>query len=174
VAKSGILGQHEIAVLDRLFLQAHASVDAVRQSHALGAGIHYPKVPATLTESLVAHCLPRLLGDEASVIRGGRLGDLLLQSKERQRPRIVAVKGTGTARWITITASDLSADILVWVDYGLRIERRRGPVEIWVFRGAVRRRLVGGRLRLEKALAVYPDSSRQSYLVEPRTLRVYR
>ena len=90
-----------------------------------------PKLPAALSEGIAEMMLPKLFDVRLIVDPPGNT-DLAFMN-ERDGIHLIAVKGTGPSRWITVTLTDLQADDLVWVDYSHRITGRNQPTKLWVF-----------------------------------------
>ena len=117
----------EIRALDDLYLRGDRALEELRAEAPVGRFLHATKVPPRLTESIVALACEQLFGAGSVVLdeRGGH--DLQVRSS-RQRRLKVGVKGTGRGDWVTITATDRGAHVLVWVDYSERLHDNRRPV----------------------------------------------
>jgi hypothetical protein len=120
----------ELACLDRIYLNLCEHVLHLRAEHVVARHLQLPKLPSALSEGIVACTVARLFGRGATPVRvqGVDLGVAHSGSVSR-----VGVKGTGKARWVTITPSDLKGDYLVWVDYTCRLTESACPVDLWTF-----------------------------------------
>lgn len=141
MSKPALLNAEGVVRLDRLYRRAYADGLAARETDPLAYCLHLPKLPELLSLSVAAIIAPNLIG--ADLVLGRAPHDL-----ETGAGRGVAVKGTGPTRWITLTAADRLADILIWIDYTDRIVHG-GPVSVLAVR--VRDGLTDAPTRLTRA-----------------------
>jgi hypothetical protein len=155
VASSGFLGQDELRALDAIFLAATRAVEELRQKHPVGRHLQRPKLPSALTEGLAAAIAPCVFGATA-VARRPRSGrsDLVVTDGTGVE-RLMAVKGTGSARWISLTQTDMEASCLLWLDYTERIATESSSAGLWVFDGPMTRWASPGRATLRQAIERY-------------------
>ena len=110
-------------------------ISDLQKQSSLADDINFPKLPSTLTESLVVHLvrlgviLPEFKG--AKIDLGGGRADILVDGGRAQ----IEVKGTTENKWVTLGKKDVTADFLVWIyfpDYFTSIVPH--SVEVYVFK----------------------------------------
>ena len=153
-ARPPFLQLHELSALDEIFLDAIAVIEGLKRKHPVGEHLQRPKLPAALTEGLAAAAVPAIFGAHVVALRprSGR-SDLLAVDALSGHESLVAVKGTGAARWITLTTTDVEANCLLWVDYTNRLADRQSPPQVWVFDQRLEDWARTGRATLRQALA---------------------
>ena len=161
----GFLLPHELQALDGLYLLATRAVNELREAHPVGRHLQRPKLPSTLTEGLAAAMVPTVFGP-AALARRPRSGrsDIEVTNSDSVPDLLVAVKGTGAARWITVTATDIEAGCLFWLDYTERLETLESPAWLWVFERPLAEWLQPGRITLRQLT--------RRYGIEPQLLFV--
>jgi hypothetical protein len=132
--KRRLLTPCEIVALEALLFRAREAMEQLRRSDPIGVHLQLPKIPARLAESIVASHAKEILGIGTSAVLGDRASDLCAYTDGGFKST-VAVKGTGPARWVTLTRVDLQADCLVWVDYTERMGNHAAPLDVHEFRG---------------------------------------
>jgi hypothetical protein len=158
---NGFLGVEAIVELDRLFLDAYGSIEVLKaQSPATGQHLATPKLPTALSEGIAALAVPRLLGPGCAARNPTGRNDMEIQPDGR----IVAVKGTGPSKWISITKTDLLADCLIWLDYSRRLDSAASSIDLWLFDDPVRLWATKNRLTFLQA--------RRAFDREPKRLRI--
>jgi hypothetical protein len=155
-----LLDADGIRRLDRVYRRAYAHAIVERQSEPLARHIHLPKLPELLSLSIAALVGPHLIG--AELARGRPPHDLRTHANQD-----IAVKGTGPSRWITVTAADRQAHILIWVDYAARITRG-SVVEVLAVR--VRDGLADAPRVLTRSQLEKRTPSLQTLAIDPETL----
>jgi hypothetical protein len=171
MARRSLLTAEEVCELDDVFLSHYAHVAELRTGREVARHLHAPKLPSILTESITALAADVIWGEGALASNGGRRGDLVVETVGRARDIVVAVKGTGPCRWITVTPSDLQADALVWVDYSERLQSLQGPVFLEVFASPPRKWINRpGRSTFAGLDQAFPRSARRRLPVEVKDL----
>ena len=131
---SSFLTEAELAELDRLYLAAVSTIEELRaETPGLGKHLCLPRLPTALSEGIGAAVVPRLFGGGAIAFRPGQRNDLGVRYWGKGSAQIIAVKGTGSARWITVTPTDLQADRLLWIDYSRRLRKGAATVDLYLF-----------------------------------------
>jgi len=120
-APKGLLGDDEVRRLAHEFAQTVAFIRSRRTVEPLAIHIQYPKLPAALTEAIVARSLARgaitLPGVRVSAVApGGATADLVLSTDVGELR--VEVKATSRG-WTAFNPKDLTADFVVWLDVDL-------------------------------------------------------
>jgi hypothetical protein len=153
-----------VETLDGLYLRGEAALRQLRAEAPVGRFLHAVKVPSRLTESIVALACAQLFGDGCVVLDERGVHDLRVRTPSGRRLN-VAVKGTGRGDWVSITASDRAADILVWVDYSQRLADNTRP--------AILRKLPGRQLRTvgDRAFLRRLASTATEFHVQPDATR---
>jgi hypothetical protein len=162
-ANRSFLQPNELRRLDLLFLDAVRAIDALKADEPVGKHLQRPKLPSALSEGLVAAVCPALFGQAVQVQRpaAGRM-DLEVVNLDPPSKRLVAVKGTGSARWVTLTSTDMAASCLVWLDYTERIATGTGPVDVWLFDRPLTRWARTGRLTFQQITDRYGAAPRNA------------
>ena len=117
---------------------------------------------ATGSRPLAAAVAPSIFGS-TTIGRRPSVGrsDLAVTTFGSPLERLIAVKGTGAARWITLTLTDMEASCLLWVDYTERIASLRGPVELWIFDRPLADWAYVGRATLRQTVRRYGSQPRR-------------
>lgn len=143
--------------------EAFRAISRIREKHAGGCHIQFPRIPAILSESIIAREIRNGRApwwkNRSQIRRGGRIADLLVST----RPERVEVKATGRQGFEEFGPKDIKADVLVWLDFGGYFEDGRGSAIAYWLRnpGAVFKRrkklslpefreLAGNRLKIRK------------------------
>jgi hypothetical protein len=147
---AGFLTAAEVQELEALYLRAFEFTKMLRKQCALARHVAVPRLPAALSESIAALSVESVFGTGSAPCRPGKLNDLGVERNGRGL-LLIAVKGTGPSRWISVTATDLAADCLLWVDYGDRLVKRTENVWLWIFDRPVKTWAGTGRLTLAQA-----------------------
>lgn len=113
-----LLTKEELLELDHLLIRTYAFFRELRDYSPIARLIHYPSVPSAFSESLTIHCAERFFGNGWTGKFGGSTCDVILEKVGEQR--LVEVKATGQTNFQEFKLKDLTADFLVWVDFGNR------------------------------------------------------
>ena len=91
--------------------------------------IKFPPLPSIFSESIAIAATPRLFGPDWIGRYGGRLADVIVENSATHQSLRVEVKATGRHAFQELKDKDLCADVLVWIRFGLRIEKGAGSIE---------------------------------------------
>ncbi len=130
----GLLTREELLDLDRILIETYSFFRDLRSKSPAAQWIHYPSVPAEFGESLTVHCVEGFFG-KGWIARLGikhNESDVILERPGEQRT--VEVKTTGQTSFQEFKPKDLSADFLVWMDFGDRYIKGGGKLDIYILR----------------------------------------
>jgi hypothetical protein len=156
-----LLTWEQIATVLRELGDVRQYVDSRRSVEPLAAHIQFPKMPPTVTESIVALLIRQSelllpgVSNVTDVVKRPN-GDLLVEADSQQWS--VEVKGTADNRFTHLSRKDVAADYLVWFafDADWPLSRR---AEAHVIVGPSRLGFVEGRLHDDARLRrLTPDS----------------
>lgn len=115
------LSKEEIVKLTKLLMKVFDYIKKLKESENLANRIQYPKIPSILSESIVIHLIKEknLLGlsEISSIDFGGRASDIIVEINHDKKIK-VEVKATGKSEFEYFGEKDISADYLVWVNFG--------------------------------------------------------
>jgi hypothetical protein len=134
-AVRALLDRPQCIELLHLWLEAYLAIEALRR-RPLGYALRRFPVPTRLAESIVALEAPALIGADGPAYGGDGLVDVSARVLGRQLA--VAVKGSASG-WISITATDRRADLLVWLDFSPLLVKRTAAIKAFVFDSAMLR-----------------------------------
>jgi hypothetical protein len=131
MAKS-LLSKREILDLDHDLIEAYAFFRELRERSDIAQLIHYPSIPAALSESLTIHCAGALFGETWTARLGVKRSDSDITLEGHGGPLAVEVKSTGQTNFQEFKSKDLDARFLVWIHFGDRYINGSGKVNIYV------------------------------------------
>ena len=123
------LTPEEVIELDQALIQVFAAYRTLKSRIPAARYIKFPQVPAVLGESFVIAAASKLFGPNWKAAFGGSLCDVQLVSSTGQTLR-VEVKSTARHGFQELKAKDLSADTLVWIQFGKRFDDGYGPLQV--------------------------------------------
>jgi hypothetical protein len=128
------LTKDQIIELLGLLKNVFRYLEDLRVEHPLAKKIQYPKLPPSLSESIVFHLIKekRILSSNiVSVDFGGRESDLTAIA-EPLRVLKIEVKSTGENAFEYFGEKDIKADFLVWVHFSSFFHGNKQSFEIHV------------------------------------------
>jgi hypothetical protein len=114
-------------------------VNELRSKSPIAEKIQMPKIPPMLSESIALRLVQKgILGRTVSSVRfGGRQSDLVASTESARRIKI-EVKATGKQGFQFLSEKDISADYLLWIDFGSALLTGKTTFEVYVVRAPSR------------------------------------
>jgi hypothetical protein len=156
-----------IVALDQALLKIFEFTRTLRQECPAAGYIKYPSIPAVLTESLALLNTERFFGLGWKGRFGGNLADIIIE-KPACSPRKIEIKATGRHAFQEFKTNDLSADAVVWFQFGARFETGTGPVEVSIIDNLGQFLTKPCRLDTRRFRAVPGIAASQRLIVFPR------
>lgn len=127
-----LLTKEELFDLDGLLIETYSFFRELRNQSSIARLIHYPSIPAELSESLTVHCAESFFGKGWTAKFGNDICDVIIDRFGEQRT--VEVKATGQTNFQELKSKDLAADFLVWMHFGDRYINGQGKISIYILK----------------------------------------